>query len=391
MIDPCPDRPALAAGHRSPGCRSRLSRFLCRRSQKYFLLASRRSFMYIIHEPDNNRLIPPAPAPSLGTNRFVHVHDQSGMDSGWKAGGTSPGLGTSPLAAKEFLMYPGARRQAAFTLIELLVVLAIIGTLMAIILPAIQKARDSANGMLCRNNLKQLVTALHNYHGDVGHFPPGVGSGNLVGQQSDPNNSGTVFWRIQNYIELNGTPTGVSPKVLYCPSRRAPAMAPFRTDYAARSDVGSRPTNLNVTRLVGAVPANTSTIFNSTPRTVSLIQITNLDGTSHTAILTHKYLAPPLYMPGGDPLTGTGDLEWWNNTGFNFLRPTDNPLQDNRDLTIPEIDRRMGSPHPVGMPYSFTDGSTRRIPYSQPVPTPEPWLSFWTYNGGEDISAYFID
>jgi len=91
----------------------------------------------------------------------------------------------------------------AFTLVELLVVIAIIGTLVALLLPAIQAAREAARASQCRNHLKQLGLALHQYHDCLTRLPPGWSANQPAGVPGWGWSSSLLHYLEQHNLELS--------------------------------------------------------------------------------------------------------------------------------------------------------------------------------------------
>ena len=124
-------------------------------------------------------------------------------------------------------------RREGFTLVELLVVMAIIGTLVALLMPAVQSARESSRRAGCSNNLKQLATAAEAHKTSMGHFPTGGWNSSWIGNPdrgADWRQPGGWCFTILPYMgELNlyalaGTGTdqfvATNVPIFGCPSRR---------------------------------------------------------------------------------------------------------------------------------------------------------------------------
>ncbi len=226
----------------------------------------------------------------------------------------------------------------AFSLIELIVVLAIIGILIALLLPAVQKVRNAAQRIACLNNLRQLGLALHAFHGDRGHLPPG-----LVCSSDDVSDAeATGFTLLLPYVEqdnvfrrytfdrpwfdpANYEAVGLPVKIFFCPANRnsgtfdlRPIAAEWNTplppvagscDYAF-----CKGANGSLFHDSARGPGNLQGAFGVRPSGepgVSLLHIA--DGTSNTLALgdaaggTRYYQVRDLgspSVPSIDPLTG---------------------------------------------------------------------------------------
>jgi len=98
------------------------------------------------------------------------------------------------------LPFAAARKRLGFTLIELLVVIAIIAVLVALLLPAVQQAREAARRSSCKNNLKQIALAMHNYHEQNNSFPFAANAGD------DGNFRQALTWRFDVLPQMDLQP-----------------------------------------------------------------------------------------------------------------------------------------------------------------------------------------
>jgi len=289
-----------------------------------------------------------------------------------------------------------------FTLVELLVVIAIIGVLVALLLPAVQAAREAARRMQCQNHLHQFGLAFQNHHDQIGHLPTNGFGFTWVG---DPdlgfgiNQPGGWPFNILPYCENKtvydiaagkaGQPkrddltrmVGVPIKFFNCPSRRPAALYPITSSSAtnnyeavaqgAKLDYAVCGGDQETVQLNGTPMPPVPGLWEYTGicyarSTIRLAEIT--DGTSNTLMVGEKQLCVQNYRNGQDG----GDNENLY-TGFNTdtTRSTNNRTTGNSNQIRfpPQMDGRVvtlnvfGSAHPAGFNALLCDGSVRLISY----------------------------
>lgn len=218
-----------------------------------------------------------------------------------------------------------SNRVRGFTLVELLVVIAIIGILIALLLPAVQAAREAARRMQCTNNFKQLGIALHNYHDATGHFPPFTGK---LGYGNYWNAVWSGLFLVLPYMEMaSGYETVMNE-----------AVASGKNGVAPNPDSGKCPSLRTLFITSYACPSDSD------------VRELSDEGT----LAVHK----------SSVILAFGDIAQWNNDIYNN---PDGPHDEANYKFSPHSNRGAFYPHLWRTMASFMDGSSNTIGASETV------------------------
>ncbi|MFO0950566.1 MAG: DUF1559 domain-containing protein [Isosphaeraceae bacterium] len=319
------------------------------------------------------------------------------------------------------------RSRRAFTLIELLVVIAIIAVLIALLLPAVQSAREAANRIQCVNNLKQVALAIHSYHDQIGTFPVtsvrdsgdtscvGCGWGALYTwrvlilahlEQSPLYNATNFSYKYSPFgqgdvagVPVNTTVASALVKVYTCPSDARGALG--ASGYGAgRTGVIVPDSNYLANAGVKIVLGNTwggnagpsvSGAFEGPMHDRSGLRIAEItDGLSNTLLVGE-------YGRGKDALGSSNWFVGWSESvqrlssvGINTVYKAPLPWADkviqqvNPPTYGPQSVFGFGSYHPGGANFAFADGSVK---FLKATTDTRVLSNLGTRAGGEVVSA----
>ncbi len=299
----------------------------------------------------------------------------------------------------------------AFTLIELLVVIAIISVLIGLLLPAVQKVRESAARIKCQNNMKQMALAMHLYHDSMGVLPfgvlPAAQAPNLLGfhvyilPYMDQQDLYNKFDFAQPYDGVINLALGLIKVPIYqCPTSRQPYTQYGSPEWVNGTEITHTMHYYGVAGPMGKNPQTNAPYTFNTPtlntpdqgseatqgligmeRQIALTNV--LDGTSNTLML--------------------GEMSWFNANYYRVWPRGTYDDDENRDTTCCRNvanainstpyngndhanDTSFGSDHTGnGANFAMADGSIRWISASIALPV---YFSIASYNGGEEIPPF---